>query len=44
MAQFNLITWNIAWGRGCDGSVDLRRIVNSDTDAPDHQPVLLCLD
>jgi endonuclease/exonuclease/phosphatase family metal-dependent hydrolase len=23
----NLITWNIQWGRGCDGTVDLRRIV-----------------
>ena len=23
----NLITWNIQWGRGCDGAVDLRRIV-----------------
>jgi len=29
MAQFNLITWNIQWGRGCDGSVDLRRIVDT---------------
>lgn len=24
----NLITWNIQWGRGCDGVVDLRRIVS----------------
>jgi len=24
----NLITWNIQWGRGSDGVVDLRRIVN----------------
>lgn len=24
----NLITWNIQWGRGCDGMVDLRRIVD----------------
>jgi len=29
MAQFNLITWNIQWGRGCDGVVDLRRIVDT---------------
>lgn len=29
MAQFNLITWNIQWGRGCDGRVDLRRIVDT---------------
>jgi endonuclease/exonuclease/phosphatase family metal-dependent hydrolase len=25
--RFNLISWNIQWGRGCDGVVDLRRIV-----------------
>jgi len=24
---FNLISWNIQWGRGCDGVVDLRRII-----------------
>ena len=24
----DLITWNIQWGRGCDGRVDLRRIVD----------------
>jgi endonuclease/exonuclease/phosphatase family metal-dependent hydrolase len=24
----NLITWNIQWGRGCDGRVDLKRIVD----------------
>lgn len=24
----NLITWNIQWGRGCDGRVDLPRIVD----------------
>ena len=24
----HLITWNIQWGRGCDGRVDLGRIVN----------------
>ena len=24
----HLITWNIQWGRGCDGVVDLRRIVS----------------
>src|SRR6478735_12740662 len=23
----HLITWNIQWGRGCDGRVDLARIV-----------------
>jgi endonuclease/exonuclease/phosphatase family metal-dependent hydrolase len=25
----NLITWNIQWGRGCDGRVDLKRIVDA---------------
>ena len=25
----NLITWNIQWGRGCDGRVDFRRIVDT---------------
>jgi endonuclease/exonuclease/phosphatase family metal-dependent hydrolase len=25
----NLITWNIQWGRGCDGRVDLTRIVDT---------------
>ena len=25
--SFRLITWNIQWGRGCDGRVDLARIV-----------------
>ena len=29
MTQFKLITWNIQWGRGCYGVVDLRRIVDS---------------
>ncbi|MBI4189711.1 MAG: endonuclease/exonuclease/phosphatase family protein [Betaproteobacteria bacterium] len=29
MALFNLITWNIQWGRGCDGVVNLRRIVDT---------------
>lgn len=24
-----LVTWNIQWGLGCDGKVDLRRIVNT---------------
>ena len=24
----HLITWNIQWGRGCDGRVDLVRIVD----------------
>lgn len=27
--SFSLITWNIQWGRGCDGRVDLRRIVRA---------------
>jgi endonuclease/exonuclease/phosphatase family metal-dependent hydrolase len=25
----NLITWNIQWGRGCDGRVDFKRIVDT---------------
>ena len=24
-----LITWNIQWGKGCDGVVDLKRIVST---------------
>ena len=24
-----LVTWNIQWGKGCDGVVDLRRIVST---------------
>jgi len=41
MAQFNLITWNIQWGRGCDGSVDLRRIVDTARGMADFD--VLCL-
>jgi endonuclease/exonuclease/phosphatase family metal-dependent hydrolase len=41
MAQFNLITWNIQWGRGCDGRVDLRRIVDSARGMADFD--VLCL-
>jgi len=41
MAQFNLITWNIQWGRGCDGSVDLRRIVDTARATADFD--VLCL-
>lgn len=26
MARMNLITWNLQWGRGVDGTVDLRRV------------------
>jgi endonuclease/exonuclease/phosphatase family metal-dependent hydrolase len=26
---FSLITWNIQWGRGCDGRVDLQRIIRT---------------
>ena len=29
MSRFTLITWNIQWGRGCDGVVDLGRIVDT---------------
>jgi len=41
MAQFNLITWNIQWGRGCDGSVDLRRIADTARATADFD--VLCL-
>ncbi len=41
MAQFKLITWNIQWGRGCDGSVDLRRIVDTARAMADFD--VLCL-
>ena len=41
MAQFNLITWNIQWGRGCDGVVDLRRIINTARSLADFD--VLCL-
>ena len=41
MAQFNLITWNIQWGRGCDGRVDLRRIVDTARAMADFD--VLCL-
>ena len=41
MAQFNLITWNIQWGRGCDGVVDLRRIINAARSLADFD--VLCL-
>src|SRR3990172_4315807 len=41
MAQFNLITWNIQWGCGCDGSVDLRRIVDTARATADFD--VLCL-
>ena len=41
MAQFNLITWNIQWGRGCDGVVDLRRIVDTARGLADFD--VLCL-
>ena len=41
MAHFNLITWNIQWGRGCDGRVDLRRIVDTARATADFD--VLCL-
>jgi endonuclease/exonuclease/phosphatase family metal-dependent hydrolase len=41
MAQFNLITWNIQWGRGCDGVVDLKRIVDTARGLADFD--VLCL-
>ncbi len=37
----NLITWNIQWGRGCDGHVDLRRIVDTARAMADFD--VLCL-
>jgi len=41
MACFNLITWNIQWGRGCDGIVDLERIVATARSLADFD--VLCL-
>ena len=41
MAQFNLITWNIQWGRGCDGVVNLHRIVDAARGLADFD--VLCL-
>lgn len=38
---FSLITWNIQWGRGCDGIVDLRRTVDTARDLADFD--VLCL-
>lgn len=37
----SLITWNIQWGRGCDGRVDLRRIVDTARAMADFD--VLCL-
>ena len=39
--KFNLITWNIQWGRGCDGVVNLRRIVDTARELADFD--VLCL-
>ena len=33
--MMNLITWNIQWGRGCDGRVDFTRIVDTAMAAAD---------
>ena len=41
MPQLNLITWNIQWGRGCDGVVDLRRVVDTARRLADFD--VLCL-
>ncbi len=41
MPAFNLITWNIQWGRGCDGRVDLQRIVGTARDLATFD--VLCL-
>jgi endonuclease/exonuclease/phosphatase family metal-dependent hydrolase len=41
MAQFNLITWNIQWGRGCDGIVDLNRVADTARRLADFD--VLCL-
>ena len=39
--SFDLITWNIQWGRGCDGVVDLKRIVDTARGLADFD--VLCL-
>ena len=39
--SFHLITWNIQWGRGCDGVVDLKRIVDTARGLADFD--VLCL-
>jgi endonuclease/exonuclease/phosphatase family metal-dependent hydrolase len=39
--SFSLITWNIQWGRGCDGVVDLKRIVDTARRLADFD--VLCL-
>jgi endonuclease/exonuclease/phosphatase family metal-dependent hydrolase len=39
--SFSLITWNIQWGRGCDGVVNLPRIVNTARALADFD--VLCL-
>jgi endonuclease/exonuclease/phosphatase family metal-dependent hydrolase len=39
--MFNLITWNIQWGRGCDGVVNLQRIVDTARGLADFD--VLCL-
>jgi endonuclease/exonuclease/phosphatase family metal-dependent hydrolase len=39
--DFNLITWNIQWGRGCDGVVDIERIINAARTLADFD--VLCL-
>jgi endonuclease/exonuclease/phosphatase family metal-dependent hydrolase len=40
-APMRLITWNIQWGRGCDGRVDLQRIVDDAKRLADFD--VLCL-
>ena len=48
-----LITWNIQWGKGCDGVVDLGRIVATarafgdghtrfEPESPEHHDHLVC--
>jgi endonuclease/exonuclease/phosphatase family metal-dependent hydrolase len=39
--HMRLVNWNIQWGRGVDGSVDLRRIVDQARDLADFD--VLCL-
>jgi endonuclease/exonuclease/phosphatase family metal-dependent hydrolase len=41
MARFDLITWNIQWGRGCDHRVDLPRIVRTARELVDFD--VLCV-
>src|SRR5688572_15238845 len=41
--HMKLITWNIQWGRGADGRVDLDRVVACVRRLADGEPDVLCL-